>query len=74
MLIKSRAISHINWQYQILMMETPIVVAARSGASTVFARLNAVIVGSNPIQGMNVCVRLFCVRVVLCLGSGLASV
>jgi hypothetical protein len=27
---------------------------------------------SNPTQGMDVCVRLFCVCVVLCIGSGLA--
>jgi hypothetical protein len=31
-------------------------------------------VGSNPIQGMDVCVRLFCLCVVLCVGSGLAKV
>jgi hypothetical protein len=30
-------------------------------------------VGSNPIWGMNVSVRLFCVCVVLCAGSGLAT-
>jgi hypothetical protein len=30
------------------------------------------IVGSNPTRGMDVCVRLFCVCVVLCVGSGLA--
>jgi hypothetical protein len=28
---------------------------------------------SNPIPGMDVCVLLFCVRVVLCVGSGLAT-
>jgi hypothetical protein len=26
--------------------------------------------GSNPTRGMDVCVRLFCVCVVLCVGSG----
>jgi hypothetical protein len=30
-------------------------------------------VGSNPIRGMVVFVRLFCVCVVLCVGSGLAT-
>jgi hypothetical protein len=40
---------------------------------TVFARLNAVIVGSNPIQGMDICMRLFCVCVVLLVGTGLAT-
>jgi hypothetical protein len=47
----------------------PITVAARSKAWTVFARSNAEIVGSNPTQGMDVCLRLFCV----CVGSGLAT-
>jgi hypothetical protein len=51
----------------------PITVAARSQAWTVFARSNAGIVGSNPIQSMDVCVRLFCVCVVLRAGSGLAT-
>jgi hypothetical protein len=45
----------------------PITVATRSKAWTVFARLNAGIVGSNPIQGIDVCVRLFCVCAVLCM-------
>jgi hypothetical protein len=34
---------------------------------------NAAIVGSNPTQVIDVCVRLFCVYVVLCVGSGLAT-
>jgi hypothetical protein len=42
-------------------------------ARTVFARSNIGIVGSNPTRGMDVCVRLFCVCVVLCVGSGLAT-
>jgi hypothetical protein len=46
----------------------PVTVAARWKARTVFVR-----VGSNPTQGMDVCVRLFCVCVVLCVGSGLAT-
>jgi hypothetical protein len=37
------------------------------------ARSNAGIVGSNHTQGMDVCVRLFCVCVVLCVGGGLAT-
>jgi hypothetical protein len=48
-------------------------VAARSKAWTVFARSDAGIVDSNPTQGMDVCVRLFCVCIVLCVGSGLAT-
>jgi hypothetical protein len=51
----------------------PITVVARSKASTLFARSNAGIVGSNPTQGMDISVRLFCVCVVLCVGSGLAT-
>jgi hypothetical protein len=53
--------------------DTPIAVAARSGTWTVFARSNTGIVGSNPSRGMNVCARLFCVCVVLCVGSGLVT-
>jgi hypothetical protein len=51
----------------------PITVAARSEAWIVFARSNAGILGSNPTQGMDVCmcVRLFFVCIVLCVGSGL---
>jgi hypothetical protein len=49
----------------------PITVAARSKAWTVFARSYTDIVGSNPTTGTNVC--LFCVHVVLCVGSGLPT-
>jgi hypothetical protein len=48
-------------------------VAALSKAWPVFARSNAGIVGSYPTQGMDVCVRLFCVCVALCVGSGLVT-
>jgi hypothetical protein len=49
-----------------------ITVAARSKAWTVFARSNAGIVDSNPTQRhVCLCVRLFCVCVALCVGSGL---
>jgi hypothetical protein len=51
----------------------PITVAARSEAGTVFPRSNAWIVGSNPTRSMDVCMRLFCVCVVVCAGSGLAT-
>jgi hypothetical protein len=50
-----------------------IAVAARSKAWTVFARSNTGIVGSNPTTGIDVCVRLFCVRIVLCAVSGIAT-
>jgi hypothetical protein len=64
------------WNYALLgyhSNELPITVAARSKSWIVFACSNAGIVGSNPTQGMDVCVRLFCVCVVLCVGSGLAT-
>jgi hypothetical protein len=47
----------------------PITAAARSKAWTGFAPSNAGIVGSNPTQGIDICVRLFC----LCVGSGFAT-
>jgi hypothetical protein len=56
-----------------LTLIAPITVAALSEARTFFARSNAAIVGSSPTQGMVVCVRSFCVCVVLCVGSGLAT-
>jgi hypothetical protein len=59
-----------KWRVRML---RPIAVAARSKAWTVFSRLNAGIVGSNPTRGMDVCMRLFCVCVVLYVGSGLAT-
>jgi hypothetical protein len=48
------------------MSTPPITVAARSKAWNVLARSNAGIVGSNPTQDVNVCLRLFSVCVVLC--------
>jgi hypothetical protein len=50
-----------------------ITVASWSKARTVFARSNIGIVDSNPTWVMEVCVRLFCVCAVLCVGSGLAT-
>jgi hypothetical protein len=52
---------------------TPIRVAARSEAWIIFVGFNTGIVGSNLTQGMDVCVRLFCVCAVLCADSGLAT-
>jgi hypothetical protein len=46
----------------------PITVAARPKAWTAFPRSNAGIVGSNPTQGMDVCiVCVFAVFVLLCV-------
>jgi hypothetical protein len=42
-------------------------------AWTAFARSNTGILCSNPTRGIDVCARLFCVNVVLCVGSGLAT-
>jgi hypothetical protein len=47
----------------------PIPVAARSKACTFFVRSNTGIMGSNPTQVMDVCLRLFYV----CAGSGVAT-
>jgi hypothetical protein len=51
----------------------PVTVAARYKGRTVFARSNTGTVGSNLTRGMDDYVRLFCVCVVLCVGSGLAT-
>jgi hypothetical protein len=53
--------------------DSPITVATRSKAGTLFARSNTGIVGSNPIRDIDVCPGLFCVCVVLCVGSGLVT-
>jgi hypothetical protein len=45
----------------------PITVAARSKAWIVFARLNAGIVGSNPTQGLDVCVCVYSEFVLSCV-------
>jgi hypothetical protein len=52
---------------------TPTTVAARPKVWTLFAHLNTGIMGSNPTQGMIVCLCLFCDCVVLYVGSGLAT-
>jgi hypothetical protein len=46
---------------------------SRSKASTVIDLSNTGTVGSNPTQDMNICVCLFCICVVLCVGSSLAT-
>jgi hypothetical protein len=50
-----------------------ITVAARSKAWSVFTCLNTGIMGSNPTRDMDVCVLLFCVCALLCVGIGLAT-
>jgi hypothetical protein len=63
----------ISWVFYLYAEALPITVTAQSRAWTLFARSNAGIVGSNPTQGMDVCLRFFCVCVVLCEDSGLAT-
>jgi hypothetical protein len=69
--------SWVIWQrfsiYWALYIRMPVTVAARSKAWIVFVHSNTGIVGSNPSQVMDVCVRLFYVCAVLCAGSGLAT-
>jgi hypothetical protein len=55
------------------MEHKPTTVATQSKAWTVIARSNTGIVGSNSAWGMDVCVHLFCVYAVLCVGNGLAT-
>jgi hypothetical protein len=54
-------------QYQTCTYPLPITWAARSEPRTVFARSKTLIVGSNTTSVMDVCVRLFCVCVLLCV-------
>jgi hypothetical protein len=53
--------------YAYLITGLPITVAARFKAWTVFARSNAGILGSNPTQGMDVCVCVYSVFVLFCM-------
>jgi hypothetical protein len=53
-----------------LSQHLPIRVVAKSKAWTVVARWNTGVVGSNPTRSMDICVRLFCVCVVLRVGRG----
>jgi hypothetical protein len=55
-------------------MLVPVTVDARSKASSVFARSNAGIVGSNPTRGMDVCVySMFVLRSDLATGWSLVQ-
>jgi hypothetical protein len=51
----------------------PITVAARSEAWLVFARWNAGVMSSNPTRDTDLCLRLFFVCLVLCVGRGFAT-
>jgi hypothetical protein len=52
------------WLYQAYIPNGPVTVAVQSKACTVFISSNAGIVGSNPTQGMDVCVCVYSVFVV----------
>jgi hypothetical protein len=54
-------------------VSVPIAVAGPCKALIFFAHSNAGIMGSIPTQGIDVCVRSFCVCVALCVGSGFAT-
>jgi hypothetical protein len=65
---------HISPIFTHVLATEPITMAAQSKAWIMtFSRSNAGILDSNPTQGMDMCVLLFCVCVVLCVGSGLAT-
>jgi hypothetical protein len=53
--------------------EASFVICALGIQSTVFASSNNEVLGSNPTRDMYDCVCLFCVSVVLCVSSGLAT-
>jgi hypothetical protein len=61
-------LSYINWACK---LRSRITVTARFKAWTVFVRLNAAVLGSGAVRGMEVCECLFCI--VLNVGSGLAT-
>jgi hypothetical protein len=64
----------LNCKFEVFSaVNRPITVAERSEAWTVFARSNTAILSSNPTRGMDVFGRLFCIYVVLCADSGLAT-
>jgi hypothetical protein len=76
--IANVSINNIHWMIFVMEMscvfcetgtELPITVAGRGSK----ASSNTGIVDSNPTGGMDVYVRLFCVCVVLCVDSGLAT-
>jgi hypothetical protein len=66
-------LDHSNYIWRTIQVMKPITMAARSKAWTVCGCSNAGIVGSNSTRGMDVSVSLFCVCVVLRVGSGLET-
>jgi hypothetical protein len=69
------ALRFISTQHFAFLASTvPITIGTPSKSWTVFDRSNPGVVGSNSTRGMDVCVRLFCVCVVLCILGGLPLV
>jgi hypothetical protein len=66
--------THVYYKLSFYLAQWPITVAARSKVWTVLAHSNTGIVGSNHTRGLDICVHLFYVFVVFCLGSGLVTV
>jgi hypothetical protein len=62
--------SHCKFEKEFKRVTT---MAAWSEAGNAIHHPNTWIVGSNPTRGMDICVCLFCVCVVLCVGSGVAT-
>jgi hypothetical protein len=68
------ALKRLHDKFYVVYQHVPMTVAERSKARNVFARSNAGIVGSNTTQKHGcLYMRLFCVCVVLCVGSYLAT-
>jgi hypothetical protein len=72
-LFSGRCLAKLRCATQQLADMSQYICAARSKAWSVFLHSNAGIVGSNLTRVMNVCVRLFCVCVILRVGSDLAT-
>jgi hypothetical protein len=64
---------YMGHKYTTIGLHMGITLALQSNAWTVFALSKSGVVGSNTTQGMDVCMRLFCVCFVLCVGSGLMT-
>jgi hypothetical protein len=66
-------VSSQKWWQQYPILEGMLESVLQCPSTTVFARSNSEVVRSNSTRGMVVCVSLFCVCVVLCVGKGLAT-
>jgi hypothetical protein len=71
--LKWLKMKRISCDFREANVSVPITVATRSRAWTVFAHSNTGIMGSNPTRGIEVCLPLLCVCVVLCVDSGLTT-